>query len=114
MNETPQFYLAAKRSGVRIPLGPQQKLQVKGGAQPRSRGRRICFGVERLTSAGAFDMTFSGIGYTHTIKAPAASDVRVFGAKIIVACGQYVAGSRGSHPHGRRGRRPTHRSKRTG
>lgn len=51
-----------------------------------------CFGIERLTSSGAFDPTFAGVGYLHTSKAPAnASDVRVFNTKIVVAGGQYVA-----------------------
>lgn len=63
------------------------------GADTDCNGQAVaCFGVERLTSTGALDLTLAGTGYVHTIKAPAsASDVRVFNTKIIVAGGQYVA-----------------------
>jgi uncharacterized delta-60 repeat protein len=51
-----------------------------------------CFGVERLTSTGALDTNFAGTGYVHTAKAPAAaSSVRIFNTKIVVAGGQYIA-----------------------
>ena len=51
-----------------------------------------CFGAERLTSPGAFDATFAGVGYLHSTKAPAgATAVRVFNTKIVVSGGQYVA-----------------------